>query len=578
MSLAPNLSEESAMATSLDHPPPVDQPSPPFPADRAARYLREGLWDGQTLGDALRSTAARHAERTALVTLERRWTYRELDELTEAFAAGLLASTGLAPGDRVMFQLGNVAETVVAYYGAVKAGVVPVCALPQHGEREISLLARHTGARGHAVQADFANRDLVGLGTRLAGTVDVLDTLIVVQGPAPAGAHSYEDILGAGANPAARERLAAVAIDPAGIVAFQLSGGTTGLPKVAPRRHQEYLYNSRIWAEALELTPDSVVLHPLPIMHNAGIAAALQPAHLAGATCVLAPSAEAGAVLELIERERVTAMPVVPPAVAIRMLDHPAARSAELRSLTRFVLGGQRPSVELLERLESELGIPTQQMFGMAEGLFLYTPPDAPEWVRRTTVGTPVSPADEVRVLAIGTEDEVPDGERGELACRGPYTIPGYHRAAQHNANSFTTDGFYRTGDLVTRHVVDGRAYYAIDGRIKDVINRAAEKIHAEEVEELLVRHPDIHNAALVAMPDPVLGERICAYLVLEPGAADPTVASVGEFLLDQGLARFKLPERLELVAQFPLTNVGKVAKKDLRADIANKIQREGAA
>ena len=109
------------------------------------------------------------------------------------------------------------------------------------------------------------------------------------------------------------------------------------------------------------------------------------------------------------------------------------------------------------------------------------------------------------------------------------------------------------------------------------MINRGAEKIHAEEVEELLVRHPDIHNAALIAMSDPVLGERACAYLVLEPGATDPTVAGVGEFLLDHGLAKFKLPERLEVVAEFPLTNVGKVSKKDLRADIEAKIEKERA-
>jgi 2,3-dihydroxybenzoate-AMP ligase len=291
---------------------------------------------------------------------------------------------------------------------------------------------------------------------------------------------------------------------------------------------------------------------------------------------VIAPSGDPGPVLELIARERVSVMPVVPPAVAIRMLEHPHARQTDLSSVARFVIGGQRPSVDLIERLERELGIRALQMFGMAEGMFLYTPPDAPEHARLHTVGTPVSPADEVRVLDVAGEDEVPDGTIGELACRGPYTIPGYYRAAQHNAATFTEDGFYRTGDLVTRHVLDGRAYYAIDGRIKDVINRGAEKIHAEEVEELLVRHPDVRNAALVAMPDPVLGERICAYLVLADDAATPTVASTSAFLLDQGLAKFKLPERIEVVAAFPLTNVGKVSKKDLRADVHKKIEMEG--
>jgi 2,3-dihydroxybenzoate-AMP ligase len=551
-----------------------------FPAARVERYRREGLWAGETLADALRRTARAHPDTTALITVEGRLTHRELDELTEDFGAGMLAATPLHPGDRVMFQLGNVLETIVAYYGCIKAGIIPVCTLPQHGEREIGLLAEHTGARAHVVQADFRSRDLVESGIRLQREVGVLDTLIVARGPlsaAAGSAHAYDAILEAGRSPEARTALAGVRVDPGGLVVLQLSGGTTGLPKVAPRRHEEYVYNSRVWAEALELTPRSVVLHALPIMHNAGTAAALQPAHLAGGTCVVAPGADAGAVLELVATERVTVLPVVPPAVAIRLLEHERARAraTDLTSIERFVLGGQRPSVELIERLERELGIRAQQMFGMAEGMFLHTPPDAPEWARLHTVGTPISPADEVRVLDVAGEDEVPEGTLGELACRGPYTITGYHRAPRHNADVFTSDGFYRTGDLATRHVLDGRPYYSIDGRIKDVINRGAEKIHAEELEELLVRHPDVRNAAVVAMPDPVLGERICAYLVVADGAEHPTVASLAAFLLGEGLAKFKLPERVEIVEAFPLTNVGKVSKKDLRADIEQKIEKE---
>lgn len=545
--------------------------------ERSTRYRDEGLWTGKTVPQALREAARGHPGRTALVTTSGRLTYQELDEAAEDFGAGLLAATALRPGDRVMFQLGNVAETVVAYYGCLKAGIVPVCTLPQHGEREIGLLAEHTGARAHFVQGDFRGRDLVASGVRLQETVSVLDTLLVARGEVPGvpGAVSYESVVSAGRGTTAREVLAAVEIDPAGLAVLQLSGGTTGLPKVAPRHHEEYVYNARVWAETLGMHRGSVVVHPLPIMHNAGIVAALQPAHFVGARCVVAPGADAATVLELIETERVTVLPVVPPAVAIRLLDHETVSRAGLATVERFVIGGQRPSVELMERLERELGIRALQMFGMAEGMFLYTPPDSPEWARLNTVGTPVSPADEVRVLEIGGEDEVPDGTIGELACRGPYTITGYYRADGHNATAFTSDGFYRTGDLVTRHVLDGRAYYAIDGRIKDVINRGAEKIHAEEIEELLVRHPDVHAAAVVAMPDPVLGERICAYVVTAGHAEHPTVASLTEFLLSQGLAKFKLPERVETVEAFPLTNVGKVSKKDLRADVESKIRKE---
>ena len=142
----------------------------------------------------------------------------------------------------------------------------------------------------------------------------------------------------------------------------------------------------------------------------------------------------------------------------------------------------------------------------------------------------------------------------------------------------FTADEFYRTGDLARRHTIDGRDYYSIDGRIKDVINRGVEKIHAGEVEELVMRHPDVANVALVAMPDKLMGERACAYLVMEPGRDGLTVRSLGEFLLAQGLAKYKLPERVELVGSLPLSNVGKVSKKELREDITNKLDRDAAA
>ncbi len=539
---------------------------PEFDPERAAGYIRAGLWGERTVGDELRHAARQFADRTALVTSEVRSTYRELDELTDAFAAGLLAGTALGPGDRLMFSMGNVAETVVAYYGAVTAGILPVCTLPAHGEREIGLLAEHTGARGHIVQADHTGQDLPALAERLG-----IEVRIAARGAVP-GSTGYEEILAAGRTPAARAALAATTVDPDGLVAFQLSGGTTGLPKVAPRRHREYVHNAAAWARALELTPDSVVVHPLPVMHNAGIAAAMQPAHWTGATFVLAPSAEPGALLEILEAERVTVMPVTPPAVAIRLLDHPRATATDLSALDRLVVGGQKLPLEVARRLERELGITVRQMFGMAEGMFLYTPADAPEQIRHHTVGAPISPADEVRVLEIGGDAEVGDGELGELACRGPYTIPGYYRAPTHNAATFTVDGFYRTGDLAQRHVGAGGTYYSIEGRIKDVINRGAEKIHAEEVEEIMVRHPGVHAAALVAMPDPVLGERACAFLMPEPGAEPLTVATLGQFLLGQGLARYKLPERVEILDELPLTNVGKVSKKDLRERLTGAV------
>jgi 2,3-dihydroxybenzoate-AMP ligase len=532
-------------------------------------YRSTGYWGGMSLPAELVRAAEQHNAGTALVTGERRWSFRELFDAAHAFAAGLPRLTSLRSGDAVMFQSGNVDETVVAYLGCLLAGIRPVCTLPQHGVREIGVLARHVGARGLIVQADFGRGLLPANAQTLLGEQAVRE-VVVARGPVFPGAVGFDAVLAEGSGIDRPLPYESLGCD--GVAVFQLSGGTTGLPKIAPRQHEEYAYNARAWAEALEWRPGDVVLYPLPIMHNAGISVALQPALLSGATLVLAPSADIDTVIDLIEAERPRSIPLVPPALAIRLLDSPRAATADLSSIEDFIVGGQKLPVEIAERLRDELGIALRQKFGMAEGMFLVTPREASERVRHHTVGAPISPGDEIRILRPDTEDEAADGELGELCVRGPYTIRGYYRAAPHNLAAFTADGFYRTGDLARRHLVDGAAYYSIDGRIKDVINRGVEKIHAEEVEELLMRHPAIANAALVAMPDRVLGERACAYLLIEPGAEAPTVASLATFLTGLGLARYKLPERVETAREFPLSKVGKVSKKALREDIERKM------
>jgi 2,3-dihydroxybenzoate-AMP ligase len=537
------------------------------------QFRRLGWWGGQTLAEELVRAAAAHAENRALVTPEGSWTYRDLFHSASAFAAGLTRNARTSPGDAVMFQMGNVAETVIAYLGCLLAGLRPVCTLPQHGVREVGLLAEHTGARLLIIQADFRNGQLIGQAQQLLSEGRA-DTVIVARGAVFPGALSYDDVRSAGLD-GATDPLPYTTVDHHGIAVFQLSGGTTGLPKVAPRLHEEYVYNSRAWADAMGYGPQSRLLYPLPVMHNAGISLAVQPSILAGACLVLAPSAQVGALLGLIEEHRPDVLPLVPPALAIRLLESPEASKVDLSCIRDFVVGGQKLPVEVAERLREELGIQVRQMFGMAEGMFMLTPSSATEAVRHHTVGAPISPGDEVRILAPAGEDEVEDGEIGELAARGPYTIRGYYRAEEHNRNTFTSDGFYRTGDLARRHAGTEGVFYSIEGRIKDVINRGVEKIHAEEVEELIVQHVSVTTAALVAMPDPVLGEKACAYLELEPGAEPLTVATLGEHLLGLGLAKYKLPERVVIVSSLPLTNVGKVSKKGLREDIQRKLAEE---
>lgn len=536
------------------------------------KYRADGLWTGRTLAAELVEAAEKVPANRAITTAEGSLTYRELIDLATYFAHGLLATTDMRPGGAVMFQMGNTVETVVSYLGSLIAGIKPVCTLPQHGTREVRLLAEHTGATALIIQCDFADGRLCDHALTLSAEGSI-GTVITARGSID-GAITYEDILAAGRT-APEADLPGLAVDPEGVAVFQLSGGTTGLPKVAPRLHEEYAYNSRAWAEAMGYQQSTTIVYALPLMHNAGISLALQPAILAGAHLVLLPDAGIGGLLDAIENHSSVIVPLVPPALAVRLLETPRAAEADFSSLDDFVVGGQRLAVEVAEQLRSRLGIDVRQMFGMAEGMFTLTPADADEYIRFNTIGRPISEYDEVRILVPGTEDEVGEGEIGEFCARGPYTIAGYYRAEQHNVAAFTSDGFYRSGDLSRRHIRGGDTFYSIDGRIKDVINRGVEKIHAEEVEEVIIRHPDVSNAALVAMADRVLGERACAYLVMEPGSAALTVHSLGQHLLRHGLAKYKLPERVEVVDELPLTNVGKVSKKMLRSDIERRLQDE---
>jgi 2,3-dihydroxybenzoate-AMP ligase len=289
------------------------------------------------------------------------------------------------------------------------------------------------------------------------------------------------------------------------------------------------------------------------------------------------PSPEPRRAFAVIEAEGVTHTAVVP-AVAGRWLEHAAtdaatdgaantAAAAQLASLRVLQVGGARLADELARRIEPVLGCRLQQVFGMAEGLLNYTRLDDPAAVITTTQGRPLSPADEVRLVDEFDKDVAP-GEPGSLLTRGPYTPRGYYRAPEHNARSFTDDGWYRSGDIC-RMTPAGNLI--VEGRDKDMINRGGEKISAEEVENLVYRLPGVSQVAAVAMPDAVLGERVCLYVVPAPGAT-LTLEEIRASMAGAGIAGFKLPEHLVLAAELPVTKVGKIDKKALRADIAKRL------
>ncbi len=543
----------------------------PWPPEFAHRYRERGYWAGVTLGEAFDRSIAVHADRLAVVDDARRVTYRELGRLVDRLALHL-EERDICGGACVVFQLPNVLEFVVAYVACLKVGAIPLACLPAHRQAEIGYLARFTDAAAWLIPSEFRGFDYVAMAEELRGTLPSLRHVLVVGERAGAGMTRLDDLL---ADPI-EERIAPAALadlrpEPSDVAVFQLSGGTTGLPKVIPRTHEDYLYNSLVFAAATDFDRDGALLVSVPIAHNFPLACpGVQGALLLGARAILAPSPDADTVFSLVERERATWIPAVP-ATVITWLNSPKRASYDLGSIRTLAVGGSRLNPEPARAVLAAFGPVLSQVFGMAEGLLCCTRRGDPVDVLVETQGRPVSPDDEIRVVDDDGQD-VASGEIGELICRGPYTIRGYYRAAEHNRTAFTEDGFYRTGDLVRRHPSGN---VVVEGRKKDLINRGGEKISAEEVENLILSHPGVLNVAVVAMPDPVLGERACAYVIPRPGA-HPTLAEITRFLSeDKRIARFKLPERLELRERFPTTAVGKISKRDLREEIQGILREE---
>jgi len=529
----------------------------PFPADFAARYRKKGYWDDRPLRTVFKDWCARFADRIALYDANQRVTFRELDDRSNNLALNLI-ELGIKPRDRIVVQMPNVVEFVYLHFAMQKIGAIPVMALPPHRFREINFFVETSEAVATITPDRHREFDYAEMTGRIQQTASHLRHCIVF-GDAPDGCISLNDLIN---RPSRRfeNELEAIAIDPELPALFLLSGGTTGIPKLIPRTHNDYALNSRLAASVCDIRNDSVLLDVLPIGHNLPLACpGLQGFLSRGCAVVLHTSTVPEEVFPLIDRYTVTHIHVVP-ALLIRWTESPALAAHDLGSVKVIQSGGQRLQPEVRRRTEAVLrNCRVQENFGMAEGLLMFVRLDDPLDVRMETVGRPICIDDEVLIL--GDDDvPVPTGEVGELCCRGPYTLRGYYRAPEHNLRAFTPDGFYRSGDLMRQHPSGN---YMVEGRKKDLINRGAEKISAEEIEELILRHPAVQNAACVAMPDPLMGEKNCACVILRPGHYLELPALV-TFLNGFELAKFKLPERIERFEEFPLSNFGKVSKKDL--------------
>jgi non-ribosomal peptide synthetase component E (peptide arylation enzyme) len=568
--------------------PEIRMPGVVYPStEDLKKYVEAGFLRKQTLIEGFIESHEKFADTPALIGPEGTFTHRQLNEITDRLA-GALIDKGLKPLDRVVFQMPNCNELLFGFFGCLKAGLIPVCTLVSHREKEISYLAKHSGAVMHFVQGDDAKFDHVEFAQRMQTVAPSLKHILVGRGKVRPGTFSLKELIESQDPAVAKLKVQAVPRDPFQVVLFHLSGGTTGIPKIIPRFGAEYLYNMRAVAAFNGYKAGDIFYNPAPFMHNFNMVCCSGPTLLVGGTLAVAPTLDGPTVKHVLQKYKPNFLVLGGP-----ILDKMAP--SLLKNKKASAVFNAIPLLhKLLPKISNQLvdfrqvkgifstrgadfisritGAPAFHVFGMTEGVIMNTCVADPEEARHFSVGRPVSALDQIKILKPGTEIEVALGEIGESTFKGPYTTHGYYDAADRNEEAFTTDGFYRSGDLMSAKLINGKIYYIFEGRIKDVIDRAGEKINAGEVEEAVKTHPAVETCAVIPVKDRAVGEKMCVCIVPRAGEAVPDVKALGFHLEKYGLAKFKWPERIEIVSELPVTHVGKIDKISLRHRFENSV------
>jgi len=545
----------------------------PWPALMRDALIKDGWWENRGIADMVAATAAAYPDKIALIQEPRKLTYAQLCEQVDRLACALLQQ-GINTRDRVVMQLPNCMEFVVLYLALTRIGAIPVMALHNHRHTEVKHFISASGAVAYAIADSYRKFDYRPMAVQMVQACGSLRTVLVLGEPdgKQTAQVALQDLMRREIADADRMALlGAIQIDPCDVATMLLSGGTTSMSKLIPRTHNDYVLNARLCGAAAGFDEQTVYMALLPLGHNYNLAS---PGILAtfyyGGTVLIGAGMDAATVFAQVARHRVSVIAAVIPLIT-QWLDAELP-DCDWSSLKVIQNGGARFPPALRQRVRQRFGCIPQEVYGTAEGLINMTRLDDPEDLLLNSSGAPVCELDEIKIVD-DEDNALPDGQPGELLTRGPYTIQGYYNAPEQNAAVFTKDGFYRMGDICTKQ---GRYVFA-EGRKKDLINRGGEKISCEEVENLIFQHPAVAQVALVAMPDPVYGEKACAFVVLKAGQT-LTFETLVEFLKAQHIASFKLPERLEVVDRFPTSLVGKILKRQLREMITAKIENEGQA
>lgn len=542
----------------------------PYEKRDADKYNKYRWWLGITYGDMLDKAADVYPNKEAVVDTAVRWTYAQLREKANRLAVSLM-ELGIKKYDRVIIQLPNWIEFTCTFFALQKIGAIVVLSIARHAQQEINHLCRITEAKAWIVPETYRKINYLPIIDDVIKANPKLKHVILVRSKANDKFIDLQTLIKNGdLSESKMSELAKRRPNPMDVAHMGATGGTTGIPKVAARTHNDYICRLEYMSRAWELTSDDIVLAAIPIGHDACFGILFLSAVFTFSKLIILDATTPEDILIAIQKERVTAMAAVP-TLYRSLIDYDGLENYDVSSLKRVYAGGQASPSDTVQKVREKLGCIYINAYGGTEGMTTMTRLDHDPATVHTTQGKPTCPYDSYKIIGEKGR-ELPPNTVGELAIKGPGVFSGYYNAPAENRKVFTKDGFFKTGDLAS---IDELGNIKIAGRLKDIICRGGENISPYEIEGLIMKHPAVEAVAVVAMPDIVLEEKACAYIQLRSGEHLSFEGTIS-FLKSQGASVLQLPERVEFIESMPLINVGKIDKKALREDICKKIEQEG--
>ncbi|SHO52386.1 AMP-binding protein [Desulfopila aestuarii] len=545
----------------------------PYREEDVKKYIDKGWWRGITLGDLLDRAADMHPDKEAFVDRTNRYTYGQAREKANKLALGLIR-LGVQPLERVLIQLPNWNEFVFAYFACQKIGAIAVLLIDRYRPYEIDRLIDITGATAWIVPKNTHKINFVPIINDVLQDHPEVKNVITVRGQVDQpGFSCMENLIDdSQLTPENLELLAACNPDPMQVAHMGPTGGTTGAPKIVPRIHNSLVCGvescSMSWGQHCE----DINLIAGPIGHDLSFTKGFLGAVITQGKVIFQSELDNESICKCIEQEKVTSIIWVP-TLAKRLVQYADLNSYNLSSLRKMHSAGGASHPDLVKEVIDRLDMKFFNGYGGTEGMTCITRNIDDYQTICCTVGRPTFPHDHYKVVDANGK-ELTTGQQGELLVKGPSVFSGYFSNPEENALVFDNEGYFKTGDLAT---INEKGYISLTGRIKEMINRGGESISSSEIEKLINRHPKVAVCAVIPMPDPLMGERACAYV--EPkDEAVLTFEEIIAFLKDQKASVLQLPERIEFVNKMPVTATEKLNKKALRADIEKKLSEEAVA